>query len=419
VLVTAAVWVASSVGCDKKFDGPYPCVDGYASCGSSTSCDTDIVNDALNCGGCNQACALGAPCTSSACGTGATEITSFGVVSFNGGQSPVVLGVNSTALFWEDGTQNGYNFFRHPLGAGTATPVPTTVTIGGAQWTPQCSVFAVDDAAFYFIASESSYSLSSAVIKLGLGGQGATVLYSASTIPCPNGMAVDASNVYVGTTGGYDYPDQAATATLFKIPVAGGNMTTVTTSTGYGTGFAHLGVGGSNIVFSPQNSAQNEPNLLEAVPAAGGTPTPLSTNVPGATPGWAAFTADAENAYVAGTGCSCDFNDQNRLPEGTVSKIPLDGSPGAVMATISGEVVDIAVGGTSVYVLTDYALYAVPIAGGSATLLAGNLGNGQPSVVCSYGCYGNSNLMVGALAIGPSRAYFVDAPVGELISVAK
>src|SRR5579859_525195 len=94
VLLGAIALVAS---CRAKFDGPYPCAAGYASCvdPQNDQCETNVEADGLHCGACGNACPVGAVCTAGTCGPPATVLATLQP------GSQTAIAVNSSAVFWE------------------------------------------------------------------------------------------------------------------------------------------------------------------------------------------------------------------------------------------------------------------------------------------------------------------------------
>jgi len=54
-----------AASCEGKFEGPYPCAPGFASCTTpnDNECETLISSDGANCGTCQHRCSPGAACT--------------------------------------------------------------------------------------------------------------------------------------------------------------------------------------------------------------------------------------------------------------------------------------------------------------------------------------------------------------------
>src|SRR5690348_13662224 len=118
--VAAAVLVCGGLllvlaSCRAKFDGPYPCATGYASCiePQNDQCETNVSTDGLNCGGCGHACPVGAVCSASTCGPPATVLAALGT------GSQTAIAVNATAVFWESSS----GIRRVPSSGGASTIV--------------------------------------------------------------------------------------------------------------------------------------------------------------------------------------------------------------------------------------------------------------------------------------------------------
>jgi hypothetical protein len=445
-----AALVSGWLGCKGKFDGPYPCKDGFASCTTPDSCETDILHDGANCGGCAQPgsplykCDLGAPCLSGACGTAALKIASLPSNQGNFGNG-LILRVNSTSLFWllnngNPGSSQG--LWAYPLAGGLPQPIFQWNNGQPNSWSLQCNAYAVDDAYAYFVGQQQSMTGPplQGLAKLSLTSPGATPTWLSTPLPqngtptqCPNAMAVDANSVYLLSDyfpNGGGGSNQMSTMTLDAVSLTTGMTTTISSSMGYG-GFSAFALAGMSILFTPPATQPNQPNQLASVPVSGGSQTFLDTQVAQQNFGWNTLAADGANAYLAGTYCPCGGGNNNNgpgytgPPQGGVTKIPLDGSPGTLLSPITGYVGAMTVDATNVYVLTDTSVWEVPIAGGSATPIAGNLTNGSPGVSCQpYNCnngnYGQSGLpQQGQIAVAAGTVYFADnnSQVSAILSV--
>jgi hypothetical protein len=384
-------------GCSGKFDGPYPCVTGYASCvnPAQNQCETRVTDDSLNCGSCGNACSVGAWCADSQCGSAASQLAPLS--GSTSGQP--TFAANSTAVFW--GASN--SVWTVPIGGGTPTPVANNL---------QCSVpsaFAVDDEYVYYWAGN--------LVKIPLSGQAATSLtVNTGQGNCPS-MAVDATNLYTSASQSNGSLGQIVVS---KVPIAGGDQTVVASLDGMNNG--GLVVTGTDIILPVQPNSSSI--SFAVVPLAGGSPRMIE--IAG---GENAFAADASSIYYLNGGCPCDNNNSNNgggdiNAYAQVTKVPLDGSPVSVLATVTGLPGSIAVDADDVYWSTDVALWKVPLAGGQVTQIAGNLGAGAASYVCSNGVCGipgNSPQEEVAIALGATDAFLYDQDVGvsALLRVAK
>jgi hypothetical protein len=406
-----SIWV----GCAAKFDGPFPCEPGYASCGSSQNCETDLLHDAQNCGACGVACAVGATCSSSACGNAATTIYSFQ----SAGYAPSQLTVNSTALFWA--SQNGpSNIYRLPLSGGTPQAILQNGSAGGQNmFSVLCGGFAVDDDYLYFLGSFYGNAGSSTGLgRLSFADGSVTELVASpqTTGPsCPQSMAISGGYVYGFVSQG----GNGVGLQVWSAPVDGsGPFNMVFNQPSSNNGSNQVVLAGQQIVFEQSNS--NGPLELAVVPLGGGKATPLTngqSNGPGY--GLEAFTADANNAYAGSTGCPCNDNgaESSGAPTGVVTIVPLGGGNIHNLANITGYLGAMGVDASNLYVLTDSTLWRVPLAGGAALPIAGNLTGGTAPVNCqNNSCSGyngsGSVPQAGDLVVGSNAVYLFDRSAG-------
>ncbi len=409
VAVIGCVIAALQSGCSSKFEGPYPCAPGYASCSSANACETNLESDGDNCGACGSACGLGAACAKSKCGAPAERFATLQV------GTQVAIAINSTALFWSD--QDG--IVTLPLAGGTPTTVATNVfSCNGVP-------FAVDDEHVYYFSNGGGSGGPGVPVDNGgltalslATGTRTTLLANPASNKGGNGcgaIAVDANNVYVLASlqpgGG------PTNFELIKVPLSGGAA--VTLAMGQGNGKNSFVVAGDVVLIENQN---NGPDQLLAVPTAGGQykTIPINLNLYG----FNAFTADTKNIFVLGSGCGCcSCGDQSNTnsdgpPMGGVGKLQLDGSHGTFLGGFTGQALGMAVDADNVYWSTDTALWKAPIAGGAAVPVAGGLSAGGAAQSCKS-CGGQSANLSMPIALDAKSVYIVDPVAGAILKVAK
>jgi hypothetical protein len=423
-----------AAACDGSFDGPYACAPGYASCGSGQTsgssdvgnqCETNTTRDALHCGACGVTCDVGAPCVASVCSAPPPVVTHLPPES---SPSTVNLATNSTAVFFGDPSTQSISMV--PLAGGAAQAV-----VSSSAGIASCGsglTFAVDDAYLYYFASQPSPNGPSVLglrrHALANGAESWVVAPGAATgLTCNGGLslAVDATSAYFAASQG---SGSGQSYQLFKAPIAGGAPTVLASAQGTNGGSTQLAVTPTSIVFDPPGDP-NSPGALAVVPLGGGAVRTLSAQVndgTGGSYGVSVFAANATDAFAVGSGCPCGSGNGNGNASGplqlTVARLPLDGTPGSVIARLDGEALAAAVDATSIYVLTEAALWRVPLAGGDPTSLAGNLANGY-AARCNGSCGGGSGTgpTPGALASAASSVFVADSytSVGALFEVAK
>ncbi len=389
-----------ATSCAKNFDGPYDCLPGYASCVNPREnlCETELDDDGLNCGSCGNVCPLGAACSGSACGAAATTLTTIPAL---GGSQDSQITIAGGSLFLAANGENGIGSI--PTNGGTLVPlVQNDAQICGP------GSFAVDTDHLYYWSNGFNGG-DGGLTQLSLTDSSRTVLVpnanskSSSNNGC-GAVAVDASNVYWLSSeqncGGN------CAATLSEIPKGGGTQTTLGTVQ---TGNDRLVINSSSAIF--QLSESNGPERFEVLPLDGSASSQIAVTVN--TEGSSAFAADDANIYVLGSGCGCcncsdNSNQDNHPPTGTIAKIPLDGGPQTILAQFSGESGAIALGANDVYWSTDTAVWKVPIAGGPAVPVAGNLTAGTPAFTCTGACGSGSNGAPNALAVDATSVYVAD-----------
>jgi hypothetical protein len=407
--------------CDASFDGPYACAPGYASCGSGQTsgssgggdqCETNTIRDALHCGACGVTCGVGAPCVASACGTAPPIVAHLAAAS---SPSTVNVAVNSTAFFFGDPATQSISVV--PLAGG-----PPQAVVSSSAGIASCGsglTFAVDDAYVYYFSWQTSAGGPSVLglrrHALANGAESWVVAPGgASGLACNGGLslAIDATNAYFAVSQG---SGSGQSYQLFKAPLAGGAATVIANAQGMIGGSTQLAVTPSSIVFNPPADT-NGSSPLAVAPIGGGAMRSLPTQINdsnGGSYGLAVFAANATDAFAVGSGCPCGNGNGNASSGGplqlTVARLPLDGAPGSVFARLEGEALAAVVDATSLYVLTEAALWRVPLAGGEPTPLAGNLANGY-AARCNGSCGGSSTGPTpGALAVVASSIFVADS----------
>jgi hypothetical protein len=409
-------------GCAPEFGGPYPCKPGYSSCTNpeANMCETDLTSDALNCGGCGNACAMGAACASSACGAAAVQLASLGTL---GGNGQGTLEVNATAVFWLDDQNGQPEVLSVPIVA-IAGGSPAPVAMGLSCQAPH--TFAVDNSNVYYWSNSGTGVQggpgNGGLVEFPLNGDTPTLLVSNNNGNngingingnCPT-TAVDATNVY--WLGEIQQPGQSSTA-LFDVPIAGGTTTTLSMASSYNA---------SGLALTPtdaivQVQSNNGPSSYAAVPIAGGSPVP----VPSTFGSSSVFTADATNIYLVTSGCPCNNNgpSYNGPPTGQVVVLPIEGGAQTVLVPqFTGQASSIAVDATNVYWSTDSAVWTVPIAGGPVSSVAGNLTDGTAPYQCNGGCGSSgSGTTPTVIAVDATSVYIADyaASVNAILKVPK
>jgi hypothetical protein len=396
--VFVGAWGLFAIGCRAKFSGPYSCETGYASCVNPDQnlCETDLTSDGANCGVCGKQCGLGAACTNSTCGAAATQIASL-----SPGSQPHIA-VNASGIFWSD---QG-SLLTVPVNGGSPRTVATGFnSCGGTS-------FALGDSHVYFWMGPNGGGPGGLMKVTVSDGTQTTLVPNPSTgaSTCPSNMAVDATNVYWAAnqaSGGQNV------FSLYKVPIAGGSVTTLATEPGNGGGSTAFALSAMQVIFEPPTSGGGSISLA-AVSIAGGP----STSIPILTGGVGVFTADSSSVYVLNSGCPCGggTNGSNSSytgpPTGSLGKISLDGSPPVTLAQILGETEAIAVDATHVYWSTDASVQKVSRAGGPATSIAGNLTGGASPYVCN-GCSGSGCCQTSIdLAVDATSVYIADSLPG-------
>lgn len=416
VLVVAALALAP--GCKSTFTGPYKCADGYASCvnPSQNACETDTTTDGLHCGGCGATCPVGAPCVDSSCGQAAVRIAVTG--------SSALVRTNATTLFWSPNNQSN-TVFRLPLSAAAGTSGITVVN-DGANLGNGRTTFAVDDTNIYYLAGIQGGSGSCPpgpgcvnLAQMPLAGGATTTLIPWSALSAllstagilagsGNGslqasLAVNGSNVFflVSFQSNNVVTYAVGDAMIGGAGQAGRLLAQTTSNNGFSSG--DLVANATVVAFDNWDGGATWLHVIPADGSGSGSGTMRTIQLPGGFVG--PLAADESNAYVVASGCGCSDNQSTQgPPPGAVTKVPLAGGPAQMLTRMWGATGAIAVDTTNVYWSTDTTAWKAPIAGGTATPIAGNLGNGVPPYQCN-GCGGGSMPQGGSIAVAPSAVY--------------
>jgi len=231
-----------------------------------------------------------------------------------------------------------------PTAGGSVTPIVPSVTGYGTDGVYFQNPFVFDQTNLYFAESSGGYT-TGPVARAPVAGGTATVL--ASSMGFTAGIAVDGSNVY--------WVDQDQ-GTVNRVPIAGGSATQLASGLETPGGLALQG----GILYLTDPGGD-----LLSVPAGGGVVKTLFTG-PGIPPNTEyadyspALVADGENVYFS------------VCPSGgaaaTLYRAPLAG--GAPTALASSCASGIAVDGHDVYWTEGDTVSAVPIAGGTVSVVA-------------------------------------------------
>src|SRR5258708_23251860 len=249
---------ALAPGC-SKFDGPYPCNPGYASCSTADQCETNVTIDPQNCSACGKPCAQGALCANSACSVGPTVLSSDAY--------PGPLAVNSTAVFFWSSMTNVVEGVRKNSGA--MFTALSSQPGGGPNFWP----FVVDDTRIYYVAQNVTGmggSYLAARPSDGSAGQPTVVgtFSTPNTGGSPSFMVLSRGTIFgAWNTNGSEK--------VWSVPTSGGMITDVGTLPNSNAGFAGLAVDASGVYTVPSGG----PCEIDRVPLSGAKPMTLAANV--------------------------------------------------------------------------------------------------------------------------------------------
>ncbi len=403
-IAIAAAFALALCTCKGEFSGPYPCETGYASCVNpgDNQCETDITADAAHCGVCGNACDVGAVCLDSVCSGGAVKLASL-----QNGSVPSIA-VNSTGVYWASSGDDQITTVT--LTGGALQPAATGVTSCGNSGIP----FGLDDNNLYYW-SNSLPCTSGGCGTSGLADStipGGTVSSVASgaqiaNVGCPSAMAIDGSRVYwLGSQG--------SNTMLMSATRTGGVVSTLSTIFGGGSVGNTLVVTRSEALFV---SSQNGPAELDGVNLSNPTPSPtiISTEINGQSYGISIFAANDNYLFLSSSGCPCNNNQSNNggiLPTGRIDRFALDGSGGTHLAQFTGVVNAMTLDASFVYLSTDTTVWKVPIAGGVAKRIAGNLADGATPFQCDGSCYIPNDSSKLSITVDAKNVYIADVSPG-------
>jgi hypothetical protein len=412
-----ATAVLSSAGCDSAFDGPYPCAPGFASCTTTSSCETLLMSDGTSCGACGKQCSPGAACSGGTCGTASP---------FEPTASPGFLQLSGKNLAWAANATTNASLHRVSTGGGTPAIVASSLLTCGSG-----APFAIDDANVYYFTSSTTSGPTSAVtlVREAIGGSGSPTAI-ASMSAC-GALFVSDGTLYVASTANGSTSGPTS-ATFYSVPTRGGAPTSLATVPDWsGAGFV---VSGGSIYFNAGCAPDGRCSVLGTVPVAGG-PVAYTSSINGVSDssGQGPVAADASNVYAVMGGWNCNDNGNgdngnggsigsgsggcgqsgqaccagaacaggvscsadgtcpsaeltSALTGGTsVVAFPVNGAQPTVLTTThdGSPVTGVAVDSSNVYWVTSTTAWAVPLAGGTAVAIAGNLGT--PPTPCGNG----------------------------------
>ncbi len=400
----ATIITASLASCQSKFDGPYACAAGFASCVTPTGCETLTSSDGANCGACGNACSPGAACMNGTCGAAPAV--------FETTPGPGFVQIAGNTVAWATGLNSNTSSVGIDA-VSRAGGTPTALVAAGAV--TSCNAgppFAIDGAHVYYFASGSVVSQplagGSGSGSGSSGGPDAGGAACATLEPCcgalgggatscaevvqqnnegscqaalsglqaqgqclpgsgkPGGAQTDiGSNPGGGSCDGLVLSDGTLyfadlsscsncenSSTLFGLSASAMAGTPASLASVQNWGGGSFVVSGSSVYFSACAPGNGPCGGLGIVPVTGGAvtygPTPNGSGTEG---GQGLVAADASNVYAVTSGWNCDDNNGSNGPDAGMS------TP-AVLT-----------GGTT--------LYAFPLNGGPPVELAAT-GDGSP-----------------------------------------
>ena len=339
------------------------CTHGTCQCPNpQTVCSNqcvDTTTDESNCGFCGHNC-QGNPCTAGLC-----QASNIAQVT-----SPTTrissIAVDSTTVYWTQGTGSGSGAYGKPFAGGNATsfglsPDPRGIVVNLTH------VYWVDYA---------NGSLTSAAL---LGGTPAQLVpaIDAGTSPGPTAITSDAQNVYwVDSTLG----------TVNQMPIQGGAI--VTLASGRLTPVA-IAVDATHVYWADYGSVGNDGSVNKAPIGTSNSVTPLATG-------------EQQPSGIAVDGTSVYWTDRVN-PTGTVKSVSTQGGAINTIAKNQGAPTGVAVDSQYVYWTNydDNTVLKAPIAGGMSYTLAS--GQNNPA----------------AIAVDDKNVYWANQGSGFILKVAK
>ncbi len=388
-------------GCND-FNGPYPCNAGYASCNlggngsgngngngngnsNDNGCETAISSDPANCGACANLCPQGALCSDGKC-SAAPLVLAMDLSS----QEPIALS-DSDVFFWSSSALRGV-----PKSGGTEFSVYVSGNSGNGGGPASPQPFAVNDTSAYYtgFAQQPMGGSVSALLASPTspwdGGAGPTPRVVATV---PQNLGGSLGEVFIESGTLFVFLQASGGLELQSVPASGGTLQPVATIPGTPQG--PYAIDTKNVYFVNASSGSC---AIQSAPTAGGM---VSTLASQACP--SAIASDGTYLYWAANASTSNGNQCSVQ----IERIPVDGGSPSTFASISANEVPfgIAVDATSVYLLTNASLWAVPLAGGAAARLAGNLGGTNVQTGPGNCFYSGGASTTSSLAVDDTNAY--------------
>lgn len=358
------------------------CAPGATRCGAGSSVDLVETCDATGSWGPAQACPSGnvceadaGGCAGGACYIGGTYVAAGAPDPGNACRSCQPPALTTAWTNVADGSPCGGDTCCSGICSSLATDVDDCGQCGyvcKAGPSPACSSgwcnytlasgqyppggMAVDATSVYW-----SDPTLGAIVKVPVGGGNATTI--GTGVGLAQALALDATNVYYasGNPNG-----------IGKVPIAGGPATVLLSMTVPPTALAvHAG----NLYWT-----QYDPGMIVTMPVGGGTPTTLATLASGSTP--SGIVVDDASVYWT------DANFSVATGSGEIVKIPVGGGNPTTLASGLDLPGAMALDAANVYWIddTDDTVMKVPVGGGNASTLAkGQAGQSQPVAVATDG----------------------------------
>jgi hypothetical protein len=320
----------------------------------------DTTKDQSNCGFCGHNC-QGNPCTLGLCqASNIAQVTSSNT-HISG------IAVDSTMVYWTQGTGTGSGAYGKPFAGGSAVPFGPSVDPRG---------IAVDLTHVYWV----DYGTGSVSSALLLGGGPVTLVPAvgdAGPSPGPTAITSDAHNVYwVDSTLG----------TVNQMPIQGGAI--VTLASGQLTPVA-IAVDMNNVYWTDYGSVANNGSVNKAPIGSQNSVTPLASS-------------EQQPSGIAVDAATVYWTDRAN-PSGTVKSISIQGGAINPIAKDQGAPTGVAIDSQFVYWTNydDNTVLKAPIAGGMSFTLAS--GQNNPS----------------AIAVDDKNVYWANQGSGYILKVSK
>ena len=288
--------------------------------------------------------------------------------------SPVVLASNlhftcsialdATFVYWVDCQGANSDLMKVPINGGT----PTTLVSGLTSEQSGFLSIAVDAESIYWTSLTAEGGL---ILKAPLNGGPPVTLASVDGVP--NGLAVNATSVFVAT--GATGTNGTVVEQVLSVPIGGGTPSILATNDQYP---GSLAIDGTNIYWTQapfsyrtNDGVTPDQGTVMKMPLGGGTPTTLTS---GQSQPFGIVVYDT-NVYWA---------DQFAK---TVMSMPINGGTPTTLATCQDDPTacpleprDIAANSTDIYWVEEGKLLRVPFGGGTPTILVTQHGLGLTSV---------------------------------------